>query len=422
LECFEPEFAAVLTHLDGSDAKTTVVGLPESVQLSPTDRALKRPPLDVLTLSGDDIAEYVNCDIALAEVTLCTFSTEGTAGLVILGITDQKATFFTPFASDQGSSFAVLASSARALLENYRAQRIAELRVERLQEANQAKTELMANISHDLRTPLNAIINLPEGLLEYFVPFDRTECSSCGSEFELEPGEVLETDAACPGCGATTLSTPTRTLRFEGDSERAHRALDIIRRSGGHLLSVINDILDMSSLEASQMSFAPRSLVLETVVAEALTTCENQACEKEVTLEVLSEGETRLEGDQTRLAQIVINLVSNAIKFSPPSGVVSIAVRQDGDFATLSVRDQGGGIAPEHQDLIFESFRQVPRGSDGWTGRHSGTGLGLAICKKLVNLHGGTIEVHSRLGEGAEFRVRLPTRIEVSKEAVDGTL
>lgn len=409
LECFEPEFAAVITGFDGSADAVSIVGLPSSVTLAAKDAVLGRPPLEVLTVNGAKIDEYFQCDAELEEVTLCTFSTQETVGVIVLGITKQKSTFFRPFAPDQSASLAVLASSARALLENYRAQRIAEDRVERLEEANRAKTELMANISHDLRTPLNAIINLPEGLLEYFVPFEFTRCGACHSVFELEEGDQVAADSVCPSCGSASLSLPERKLRFEGDSERAHRALDIVRRSGGHLLSVINDILDMSSLEASQMRFDPVDLSLNAVVAEALSTCESQAGQKGVTLNVSNpKDEIRVQGDGTRLAQIVINLVSNAIKFSPEGTSVFVGLERSGAFAQLTVQDRGVGIAEEHQALIFESFQQVPRGSAGWTGGHGGTGLGLAICKKLVDLHQGTIEVQSRLGEGARFVVSLP--------------
>ncbi|MEO1175167.1 MAG: ATP-binding protein, partial [Myxococcota bacterium] len=318
-----------------------------------------------------------------------------------------------PFAPDQSASLAVLASSARALLENYRAQRISKTRVERLEEANRAKTELMANISHDLRTPLNAIINLPEALLERFVTIDCTRCRTCGVEFELDEGERVEPDSECPNCGAQTLTAPEQRLSFQGDSSRAHRALELVRRSGGHLLSVINDILDMSSLEASEMRFEPKILRLNPVVSEAISTCESQAQQKGVALLVTAQDDQlSVEGDRTRLAQIVINLVSNAIKFSPEDGEVQVSLRRDGDRAELRVVDRGVGIASEYQSMIFESFKQAPRDSAGWTGGHGGTGLGLAICKKLVDLHRGTIEVVSRLGEGAAFVVRLPLSLE----------
>lgn len=306
------------------------------------------------------------------------------------------------------SGAVVVAEFVELARENTRLSRSLSLRAEELagalvkaEEGSRIKSEFLANTSHELRTPLNAIINIPQGLLEQIHEVRQAHCGACGARFALEPGE--EADQACPACHERRLSLEQK-LTMDLGPEETSRLLKSIVRSGNHLLAVVNDILDYSKLEAGRVVLHREQVTAATLLDDLRLAMEPVASRAGVTLDV-SGADATLDADRVKLLQVLINLVGNAIKFSDGKGTVTVRATVPGESLRLSVRDEGIGIAAEHQALIFEGFRQV-EGSN--TRRFGGSGLGLAISKRLVALHGGTVRVESVLGQGSTFIVELP--------------
>ena len=175
--------------------------------------------------------------------------------------------------------------------------------------------------------------------------------------------------------------------------------------SGRHLLSLINDILDLSKVEAGRMELEPSEFHLPTALDDACTLVRERASRRDIALRVTVDeqiGEVR--ADERKIKQVMLNLLSNAIKFTPEGGRIEVrAVRVNG-FSQVSVTDTGIGIAPEDQDAVFEEFRQVGTNA----ARREGTGLGLALCRKFIELHGGKIWVQSQVGAGSTFTFTIP--------------
>ena len=236
--------------------------------------------------------------------------------------------------------------------------------------ANTAKSRFLAVMSHELRTPLNAIIGFSDML--------RNE-----SEIRIDS---------------------TRRLEYTR----------LINESGYHLLAVVNEILDMSRLETGDFEITPEPFRLGAVIASCSELLALKAQEVGVTLECdAPAGFPDIVADKRAVKQILINLISNAIKFSDRGGTVTVGARMDGQHILLTVEDSGIGIAPDDLALIGNPFFQV-RGT--YSRKHDGTGLGLSIVKGLVKLHGGELEVKSRPGEGTRMVVRLPLDCERSTD------
>ncbi len=304
----------------------------------------------------------------------------------------------------------VVADFLELARENTRLSASLQLRAEELadalvkaEEGSRIKSEFLANTSHELRTPLNAIINIPQGLLEQFHEVRRARCGSCAALFELEGDEAAP--PTCPACQQRSLCLESR-LDMQLAPEETSRLLKSIVRSGNHLLAVVNDILDYSKLEAGRVVLHRERVSVDTLLEDLRLSMEPVATLAGVTLRIDSKAAgVLLDVDRVKVSQVLINLVGNAIKFSDGKGTVTLSAVHAADVVTLSVRDEGLGIAPENQALIFEGFRQV-EGSN--TRRFGGSGLGLAISKRLVTMHGGTLQVHSALGQGSTFLVELP--------------
>jgi signal transduction histidine kinase len=187
-----------------------------------------------------------------------------------------------------------------------------------------------------------------------------------------------------------------------------------VQANGRHLLGLINDVLDLSKIEAGQLSLSLEDYAIGQVVQTVMSGTESLAKGKGLALTALVQEAMPIgRGDERRLTQVLLNLVGNAIKFTD-RGSVEIAAKAVDGFFELSVRDTGPGIAPDDQKRIFEEFQQVDSSS---TRQKGGTGLGLAISKRLVELHGGTIEVDSVVGEGSTFRIVVPVRADERMEA-----
>ena len=225
--------------------------------------------------------------------------------------------------------------------------------------ANRAKSEFLAMMSHELRTPLNAIIGF---------------------------GELLRENA------------------IEAEEDR-QQALQDIQESGEHLLALINDILDLAKIEAGRMELDRTETSLSATFASTVMLLRERAYMRGIELVTDADDACTVLADARKLKQILFNLATNAIKFTPAGGSVRIAAREVGDGVEIAVSDTGIGISEADQANLFQEFTQV----DGsLTRRHEGTGLGLALTRRLVELHGGTISVRSAFGVGTTFTVWLP--------------
>jgi signal transduction histidine kinase/ActR/RegA family two-component response regulator len=250
-------------------------------------------------------------------------------------------------------------------------QRLKESNAELIR-ANNLKSEFLANMSHELRTPLNAIIGFSELLMEQ------------------------------------------STHPLLGDQREY--VVDILS-SGRHLLELINDILDLSKIEAGKMRLCLDEIDLEEVVEEAMMTLKVEASRKELRLEASLDGSlTGVVADRAKIKQIMTNLLSNAVKFTPAGGRVELSALQKDGFLEVSVKDSGIGIRTEDQDRIFAAFIQV----DGsYARKYQGTGLGLTLVKRFVEMHGGEISVRSAVGKGSVFTFRIPLTPLRSRQGVD---
>jgi signal transduction histidine kinase len=238
-----------------------------------------------------------------------------------------------------------------------------------LELASLHKSQFLANMSHELRTPLNSVLGFSEMLADGI---------------------------------------------YGGLPERALTALGKIQTNGRHLLSLINDVLDLSKIEAGQLTLSPDDYVMGPIVQSVVASTEAQARAKGVSLVAsIGEGLPVGFGDERRITQVLLNLVSNAVKFTDQGSVTIAATASDGTFE-VRVRDTGPGIAAADHERIFEEFQQVDSSS---TREKGGTGLGLAIARRIVELHGGRIAVESALGAGSTFRVVLPVRTIVERRA-----
>jgi len=249
-------------------------------------------------------------------------------------------------------------------IQNARLFREIEEKSRQIEAANRHKSEFLANMSHELRTPLNAIIGFSEVLGERMF------------------GELNE--------------------------KQAEYTEDILS-SGRHLLSLINEILDLSKVEAGRMELEVATFDLPLAIDNARTFVRERATKHGINLDItVDERLGDFVGDERKIKQILLNLLSNAVKFTPEGGRIGIKARQADGSVEISVSDTGIGISPDDQAKIFEEFRQV--GGD-YAHKREGTGLGLTLAKKFVELHGGRIWVESEVGKGSTFTFTLPTNV-----------
>ncbi|RWI14110.1 ATP-binding protein [Mesorhizobium sp.] len=232
-----------------------------------------------------------------------------------------------------------------------------------LEAASRHKSQFLANMSHELRTPLNSVLGFTELLVD-------------GIYGELP--------------------------------DRAKTTVARVQANGRHLLGLINDVLDLSKIEAGQLTLALEDYSVGQIVRSTVTAVEPLARSKGLSLAAtVAENLPLGRGDERRLTQVLLNLVGNAVKFTETGAIDILADAVDGHFEII-VRDTGPGIAPTDQGLIFDEFQQVDSSS---TRQKGGTGLGLAISKRIVEMHGGTIGVESVPGSGSTFRMKIPIRV-----------
>jgi len=252
-----------------------------------------------------------------------------------------------------------LAARERAEAALQQAKEALEAKSRELEAASRHKSEFLANMSHELRTPLNAIIGFSEVLADGMF------------------GEINEKQ--------------TEYLR------------DILE-SGRHLLSLINDILDLSKIEAGRMELEPTDFDLPQAIENALILVRERASRRGITLGGTIDAHLgTIRADERKVKQVLLNLLSNALKFTPEGGRIEVRAGAHDDVVEISVSDTGVGIAPEDQEAVFEEFRQVGTGAK----MVEGTGLGLALSRKFIELHGGRIWVKSQVGVGSTFTFTL---------------
>jgi signal transduction histidine kinase len=273
------------------------------------------------------------------------------------------------FSKEAVNLLQTFATQSVLAIENARLFRQIEEKGRELEMASRHKSQFLANMSHELRTPLNAILGYTELILDNIY------------------GEV---------------------------SEKVRGVLLRLEKSGRHLLGLISDVLDLSKIEAGQLTLSLSDYSMKEVIQTVFTGVESLASDKKLSLKASVPPDLPLgRGDERRITQVFLNLIGNAIKFTE-AGEIRVQVATADDAFVVSVADTGPGIAPEDQQKIFEEFQQVDNSS---TRAKGGTGLGLAIVKRIIRLHGGQIWVESSLGKGSTFWLTLPLRVERQAEA-----
>jgi PAS domain S-box-containing protein len=286
----------------------------------------------------------------------------------LLGVLDVQSEQVNRFTDEDVRVKTALADQIAVAVQNARSYAEAEQQAERerqiadrLREVDRLKSQFLANMSHELRTPLNSIIGYSEVLLD-------------GVDGDLPDDAVEDVQA--------------------------------IHNSGKHLLSIINEILDMAKIEAGEMQLDLKAVSIVDIAAEAVKNGQILLKDKPVSVELTVEDDVApVRGDSVRLRQIIYNLVSNATKFTEKGRIDVVISRVSPELVQFAVRDTGIGIRDDQIGVIFERFSQVDGSS---TRRAGGTGLGLAITRQLVQMHGGDIEVQSSFGEGSTFAFTIP--------------
>ena len=260
------------------------------------------------------------------------------------------------------------ATQSALAIQNARLFREIEAKGRELEIASKHKSDFLANMSHELRTPLNAILGYTELILD----------------------------------------------KIYGDvPENIQEVLERVEKNGRHLLGLINDVLDLSKIEAGQLVLSLDDYSMKEVVHTVFTSVESLAAEKNLELKVSVAPEVAQgKGDHQRISQVFLNLVGNAIKFTE-AGEVRVEATASDDTFVISVSDTGPGLSEADQQMIFEEFHQADGSS---TRKKGGTGLGLSIARRIVEMHGGRIWVESTEGKGSTFWFTLPVRVERQKE------
>ena len=271
--------------------------------------------------------------------------------------------YIGPYSEKEIALLKTFADQAVIAIQNARLFNEIQDKSRQLEVANKHKSEFLANMSHELRTPLNAIIGFSEVLQE----------------------------------------------RLFGDvNDKQADYLADIHSSGKHLLGLINDILDLSKVEAGRMELDVTTFDVAPALANAMTLVRERAQRHNINLRMeVAPDLGEATADERKMKQILVNLLTNAVKFTPDGGSVDVTARRDPDELVIAVRDTGIGIAPEDQEAVFEEFRQVGR---HYTNKQEGTGLGLTLTRRFVELHGGRIWVESEPGKGSTFTFTIPIK------------
>lgn len=292
-----------------------------------------------------------------------------TIGRRILGAVDLQSTEINAFTPNDISVLQILANQFATAIDNARSYELAQKSFEDMRELERLKSQFLANMSHELRTPLNSIIGFSRVIIK-------------------------------------GIDGPITDLQEQD--------LTAIYNSGQHLLGLINDILDLSKLEAGKMELTFDKVDIEKLIKSVMSTVLGLIKDKPVKLEEkIEENLPRVKADSMRLRQVLINFFSNAAKFTN-EGSITVIAKRDNNFVRVSVTDSGPGISEENQEKLFRAFSQVDASSTRATG---GTGLGLSISKELISMHGGDIGVESAIGKGSTFYFTVPIYLEEKSES-----
>jgi signal transduction histidine kinase/CheY-like chemotaxis protein len=325
----------------------------------------------IATLSEDDPIRVIGDSAAARFVSIVPIGEDGWGRRLLVVASSHRDLFHRSdleLLATLGEQTGIVAERQAILMaQEDMSARLSET-VDALRSASHAKSDFLASMSHELRTPLSAILG--------FSDLMRSETATDGN-----------------------VSVPTEWVEH-------------IHRGGEHLLALVNDVLDLSKVEAGRMELRFESIDLAGAVREMVNGLRPLADRKDLTI-ITDVPSISAVADRGRLRQVVYNLVSNAIKFTQPGGQVRIAGRETTDGIELTVADDGIGIAPADLPLIFDEFRQVGPVRE----REGGTGLGLALARRLIEAHDGTIEARSTLGQGTTLTVTLPRRTATHEAA-----
>ncbi|MFN8433789.1 MAG: GAF domain-containing protein [Anaerolineales bacterium] len=297
-------------------------------------------------------------------------------GTRVIGVIDMQSRELNSFNEDEVSVLQTLADQVAVAIDNARSFELSQQAVMEMREADRLKSQFLANMSHELRTPLNSIIGFSRVILK-------------GIDGPVT--ELMQQD------------------------------LTAIYNSGQHLLGLINDILDSAKIEAGKMELAFDEVNIQDLTHSVLSTMSGLIKDKPIEMRQFIEQDTpTVRADAIRIRQVMINLLSNAAKFTEEGSItVNVApYREEGKkLVKISVTDTGSGISIQDQEKLFQAFSQVDASP---TRKSGGTGLGLSICKQLINMHGGQIWVESKEGEGSTFHFTLPLFNKESEMEDDG--
>jgi signal transduction histidine kinase/ActR/RegA family two-component response regulator len=320
--------------------------------------ALERKPLEVADLAQAELDPHL--DILFRDGWRSVLAVPLLRGDKMVGVLVIRRRSTGSFPSEMAELLETFATQSALAIVNARLFRELETKTGELEIASRHKSEFLASMSHELRTPLNAVIGFSEVLL------DRM---------------------------------------FGNINERQEEYLRDILSSGRHLLELINDILDLSKVEAGQMVLEPSTFEVGSALEWASALHRDRAAAHAITVTIeVAEDVGTIEADERQFRQVVLNLVANAVKFTPDGGSVSINAYREGTELTVTVTDTGIGVAPEDQERIFETFQQGRRGAP----KEEGTGLGLTLCRRIVELFGGRMWLESTPGVGSTFGFSVP--------------
>lgn len=291
----------------------------------------------------------------------------------VLGVFDVQSELVGYFTEEDALIYNTLAAQVAVALQNARLYQEQAATLTQLRELDRLKSSFLANMSHELRTPLNSILGFTDVMLE-------------GLDGTLTP--YMQND------------------------------LSLIQKNGQHLLHLINDVLDMAKIESGKLNLIIEKFSLQEIIEEAVSIASPLANEKTVTITIEEESDHEVEvnADRTRLRQVLLNLVNNAVKFTD-EGTISIRAVREANNVLISVKDTGIGIPPAHLESVFQEFTQVDSST---TRKAGGTGLGLPISRRLIQMHGGRLWAESSgvEGEGSTFYVFLPIEAKVAEPEI----
>jgi PAS domain S-box-containing protein len=292
-------------------------------------------------------------------------------GQKLLGVFDVQANTVDYFSEEDANIYTILAAQVAVALQNARLYVEQSATVTQLRELDKLKSSFLANMSHELRTPLNSILGFADVMLE-------------GLDGQLT--DYMDND------------------------------LRLIQKNGQHLLHLINDVLDMAKIESGRMNLNPEKFKVHEILDEVISITSTLASEKNLSLFIdeNSDHDIEIYADNTRLRQVMINLVNNSIKFTEMGKIKLCAAPMDGARVLISVKDTGIGIPPDKLEAVFQEFTQVDAST---TRKAGGTGLGLPISRRLVDMHGGRLWAESSgiPGEGSTFFVELPIEARITE-------